>query len=72
MTYHYNLTTGCRLIVDAVTDHITEEEFVRRVTQCGLATAEELDAMKNYTPTWMKHPAAFYAAAHCEVIGKKA
>ena len=61
-----------RFVSQLVAGRVRELDFVKRVLECGLANAEELDAMHAAWLTWPERSDAFAATAHVEVVGRKA
>jgi ubiquinone/menaquinone biosynthesis C-methylase UbiE len=60
-----------RLMAETAVSRTTEADFVDRITQSGLATVEELQAMKNAWEKWQDVPGGILAHAQCAAIGWK-
>ena len=55
-----------------IADRFAEPDFIEQVTGCGLATIEEMVAIRKAILDSQMLPGAFTAVSHCEAIGWKA
>ncbi len=55
-----------------IADRFAEPDFIEQVTGCGLATIEEMVAIRKAILDSQMLPGAFTAVSHCEAVGWKA
>ena len=67
----YSDTESRRFVAEIVHNRLSEIDFVNRVKRYGLATVDELEAIKKAWLTWQELPGAIWAHSHCEAIGWK-
>ena len=68
----YNDPEGRRIVAASAIGHLNEETVAKHAISSGLASLEELEAIKKELQNWQDIPGAFLADAHCEAIGRKA
>ena len=61
----------CRFVAQGSSSRLFEADFVERITDGGLANAEELETIKKAWKNWPEIAGAFAAGSHGEAIGRK-
>jgi len=62
---------GLHLAAEVAASRCRDADYVQRLIQRGLTTAERLTELATVLLQWAEHPDAFFAVAHGEVVGWK-
>lgn len=62
---------GLQLTAEVASSRCHDADYIQRLTQRGLTSAERLGVLANALLRWAEHPDAFFAVAHGEVAGWK-
>jgi ubiquinone/menaquinone biosynthesis C-methylase UbiE len=68
----YSTLESLRFVSQIGAARVAEPDFVERVIERGLASADDLEAMHTAWLAWPEFSNAFYAIAHGEAVGRKA
>ena len=67
----YSGPEGRKFVAELIGGRLSEEAFVERIIERGMATQDEISAMIDELLAWQDLPGAFLALAHVEVVGRK-
>ena len=68
----HNDVESRRFYAQSINGMFSSADFIKRLTESGLSTIEEIDAIKDAALKWQEAPGAIVAIPHCEAIGRKA